>query len=80
MNRISEFQSYLRVPLMHIVVSAECKILSNCLQAELENLFDLLPDDEFFKSLPTYTKLEQYFRVSASVDLCSFHYYTLNYT
>jgi len=30
----------------------------------LENQFDLLPDDAFWKSLPTWMKLEQYFRVS----------------
>ena len=37
-----------------------------CLQTELENQFYLLPNDDFFNSLPTWTKLEQYFRVNIS--------------
>lgn len=33
-------------------------------KSELEKQMELLPDDDYFDSLPTWTKLEQYFQVS----------------
>ena len=37
-------------------------------QMELEMQMEMLPDEEYFDGLPTWAKLEQYFRVSHSFD------------